>query len=122
MNVTEIGNKPCKLGKTSITVLNPETGKTCCVIRNVQRMSEERQARNLYDVRQRHKGITPGIMQSCAVIDGTDYYIANTRRIKALEMTANLGYESDAAALEKLKQEISCAQAAGLEILYLNLQ
>lgn len=122
MNVTEIGNKPCKLGKTSITVLNSETWKTCGIVRNVQRMSEERQARNLYDMRQRHKGITPGIMQSCAIIDGTDYYIANTRRIKALEMTANLGYESDAIALEKLKQEISCAQAAGLEILYLDLR
>ena len=122
MNVTEIGNKPCKLGKTSITVLNPETGKTCGIVRNVQRMSEEKQLRNLFDMRQRHKGITPKIMQSCAIIDGTDYYIANTRKMKVLEMAANLSYESDAIALEKLKQEISCAQAAGLEILYLNLQ
>lgn len=122
MNVTEIGSKPCKLGKTSITVLNSETGKTCGIVRNVQRMSEEKQLRNLFDMRQRHKGITPKIMQSCVIVNGVDYYIANTRRIKTLEMTARAGYENDVIALEKLKQEISYAQAAGLEVLYLNLQ
>lgn len=39
MEITEIEGKHVKIGKTSITVKNPETGKTCGVVRNICKFS-----------------------------------------------------------------------------------
>lgn len=40
MKITELENKHVKIGKTSITVKNPETGKTCGVVRNIWKFKD----------------------------------------------------------------------------------
>lgn len=40
MEIKEIENKHIKIGKTSITVINTETGKTCGVVRNIWKFTD----------------------------------------------------------------------------------
>lgn len=40
MKITEVENRHIKIGKTSIIVINTETGKTCGVIRNICKFND----------------------------------------------------------------------------------
>lgn len=121
MRIQDIGNLPCRIGKTSITVKNQETGKTCGVIRNIQTFGKEIQPRIIYDFKTRHGGVPVWITRECIETDGTGYYVVNAKRVESLEMGVKYGYESDIKALEDLNGNIERAKNHGLEILYLNL-
>lgn len=87
MKITELENKHIKIGKTSITVFTPETGKTCGVVRNICKFTDLRGNRQVDYFKQLREagawgsGIN-GIIDSVIIADGQLYYLHN---IKAIE-------------------------------------
>jgi hypothetical protein len=121
VTIRDIGNLPCKIGKTTITVKNQETGKTCGIVRNIQTFGMEVQPRILCDFRLKHGCVPVWIIRKCIEADGIGYYVVDVRRVKALEIGIEHGYEADIEAVEELNENINRAKSHGLEILYLNL-
>ena len=123
MLVTEIGNNPCKIGRTSITIKNPETGKTMGIVRDVLTFGEaQKQFRRLFDWRQKQR-VTPDILSRVVEADGICYSIVNKRNMDFLTENANRwGWtESDKQSYTRKMEEIETAKAAGLTVLWLNL-
>jgi len=87
MKITELENKHIKIGKTSITVFNHETGKTCGIVRNICKFMDlhpnkaTNYFRQLRDAGAWGSGIN-GIIDSVIIADGQLYYLHN---IKAIE-------------------------------------
>ena len=123
MLITEIGDNPCKIGRTSITVKNPETGKTMGIVRDVLTFEvAQKQLRRLFDWRQKHR-VTPDVLSHVVESDGVCYYIANKRNLDFLTDNANRwGWtESDKQSYDREMKEIETAEQAGLSALWLNL-
>lgn len=120
MKIGEIGNKPCQIGRSSITVKDPETGKTCGVVRNVLVLKHEKQARNLLDFRSRHKNCKTDVIRRSVVVDGEDYFIVNAKRMRHLEKFAK-DFEADAENLRAENEAIEAARECGVQILCLEL-
>lgn len=123
MLITEIGDNPCKIGRTSITIKNPETNKTMGIVRDVFTFEEaQKQFRRLFDWRQKHR-VTPDILSHVVESDGICYYIVNKRNMDFL--TENAGrwgwLESDKQSYDREMKEIETAEQAGLTALWLNL-
>lgn len=87
MKITELENKHIKIGKTSITVFNRETGKTCGVVRNVckfMNLQENRKGdyfKQLRDAGAWGSGLD-GIIDSVIIADGQLYYLHNIKTIE----------------------------------------
>lgn len=120
MKIGEIGNKPCQIGRSSITVKDPETGKTCGVVRNVLVLEHEKQARNLFDFHCRHKNCKTDVIRRSVVVDGEDYFIVNAKRMRHLEKFAK-DFEADAEHLRAENEAIEAARECGVQILCLEL-
>ncbi len=102
MNITEINGKHIKIGKTSITVKNPETGKTCGVIRNIRKfvdLQANKQCDYFKQIRASGawgSGID-GLMDCVIIVDDQLYYLHNLKPIEAYnKYFANAeGFESE---------------------------
>ena len=87
MNITEITNKHIKIGKTSITVVNEETGKTCGLVRNIFKFKDlplNRQISywgQLRSVGAWGSGID-GINDAVIIYDNQLYYLHNLQPIE----------------------------------------
>lgn len=123
MLITEIGNNPCKIGRTSITVKNPETWKTMGIVRDVLTFEEaQKQFRRLFDWHQKHP-VTPDILSHVVESDGVCYYIVSKRHMDYITDNARrIGWtEWEKQSYERRMSEIETAEQAGLTVLWLNL-
>ena len=79
MNITEITNKHIKIGKTSITVVNEETGKTCGLVRNVFKWKELQPRRKMEFAKQVRPAFVSNIdgILDAVIVDGNDLYYLN---------------------------------------------
>lgn len=87
MNITELENQHIKIGKTSITVFNRETEKTCGVVRNIRKfMNLQENRKGDYFKQLRDAGVwgsgIDGIIDGVIIADEHLYYLHN---IKAIE-------------------------------------
>lgn len=82
MEIKEIGNKHIKIGKTSITVINTETGKTCGVVRNIRKFADLQPNKQIdYFGKIRNAGAwgsrIDGIIDCVIISDNQLYYLHN---------------------------------------------
>lgn len=111
MEIKEIENKHIKIGKTSITAINTETGKTCGVVRNIRKFNDLQPNRQIdYFGKLRKAGAwgsnIDGIMDCVIVSDNQLYYLHNRKPIELYnKYFANReGFESEKEHFEKRLQ------------------
>lgn len=86
MEITDIKDKHVKIGKTSITVKNLETGKTCGVVRDVCKFKDLQPNRQTdYFKKLRAAGVwgsrIDGFLDCVIVVDNQLYYLHNLNPI-----------------------------------------
>lgn len=86
MEITDIIDKHVKIGKTSITVKTPGTGKTCGVVRDVCKFKDLQMNRTLdYFKKLRAAGVwgsrIDGLLDCVIVVDNQLYYLHNLNPI-----------------------------------------
>ena len=117
MTIKDIGNLPCKIGKTAITVYDAETGKKCGMVRNVYVAGKENQPRRILEFRQRHNSLPLSMRMRSIEVEGSGYYVVNTGNLHNDDLSPVdlIDYEV------RMSDEIASAGKYGLEILKLNL-
>ncbi len=80
MEITEIEGKHVKIGKTSITVKNPETGKTSGVVKNICKFLNLQPNKKLdYFKKIREAGVwgsrIDGLLDCVIIVDNQLYYL-----------------------------------------------
>ncbi len=86
MEITEIKDKHVKIGKTSITVKNLETGKTCGVVRSICKFKDLQSNKQIdYFKKLRAAGVwgsrIDGLLDCVIVVDNQLYYLHNLNPI-----------------------------------------
>lgn len=88
MHISELENKYVKIGKTSITVVNTETDKTCGVVRNIRKFQDlqpNKQIKYFKDLR--CAGVwgcsIEGVIDAVIIADDQLYYLHNLKPIEA---------------------------------------
>lgn len=130
MNLFDIGERTCKVGKTSITVCD-ERGKTCGVVRNVEVMGKEVQANKLCDLYLWvHKHFTtPAIRNARAcwikyageyifVLDADTHEFCKNWVAEHGDMYGRV----EAQKLENLNVAVQALEAAGVKYVWLHTQ
>lgn len=87
MHISELENKHIKIGKTSITVINTETNKTCGVVRNVCRFKDLQANKQInYSKALRSAGLwgcgIDGIIDAVIIAENQLYYLHNLKPIE----------------------------------------
>lgn len=87
MNISEIENKHIKIGKTSITVINTETGKTCGIVRNICKFKDLQANKQInYSKALRNAGLwgcgIDGVMDAVIIAENQLYYLHNLKPIE----------------------------------------
>lgn len=111
MEITALENKHIKIGKTSITVKNPETGKTGGVVRNICKFRDLQPNRQIdYFGAIRRAGAwgsrIDGIIDCVIISDNQLYYLHNLRPIEVYNkyFANHEGFENDRKAFEERLQ------------------
>lgn len=111
MEITALENKHIKIGKTSITVKNPETGKTGGVVRNICKFRDLQPNRQIdYFGAIRRAGAwgsrIDGIIDCVIISDNQLYYLHNLKPIEVYnKYFANCeGFENDRKIFEERLQ------------------
>ena len=78
MKLSEIGLRPCKLGKTTISVYNPDTGKLAGLVKGVERCGPDMPLRKRSELRSRYHWPLD-IERDCILVDGEAYFIVSDR-------------------------------------------
>lgn len=102
MEITKIEGKHVKIGKTSITVKSPETGKTCGVVRNICKFSDLQTNRmSNYFKKLRDAGVwgsrIDGLLDCVIVVGNQLYFLHNLNPINAYNkyFVGHEGFESE---------------------------
>ena len=87
MHILEIENKHIKIGKTSITVINTETDKTCGVVRNICKFKDLQANKQInYSRALRSAGLwgcgIDGIIDAVIISENQLYYLHNLKPIE----------------------------------------
>lgn len=108
MEITALENKHIKIGKTSITVKNPETGKTCGVVRNIWKFKDLPSNRQIdYFGAISRAGAwgsrIDGIIDCVIISDNQLYYLHNLKPIEFYNkyIAYREGFENDKKAFEE---------------------
>lgn len=108
MEIKEIENKHIKIGKTSITAINTETGKTCGVVRNIRKFMDLQPNKQIDYVKAVNStGIRDSrideIMNCVIVSDDQLYYLHDLKPEEFYNkyLAGHEGFESEKAHLEK---------------------
>lgn len=116
MTIKEIGNLPCKIGRTTITVYNAETGKTCGIIRNVYVAGKDNVPRRILEFRQKHNNLPLNMRMHSIEVDSVGYYIVDVGMHQR-----NLNPTDSIDRAVRIYDETMAASKYGLEVLELNL-
>ena len=108
MIISEIENKHIKIGKTSITVINTETNKTCGVVRNICKFKDLQANKQInYSKALRSAGLwgcgIDGIIDAVIIAENRLYYLHNLKPIETYNkyFKGVEGFESEQARAEK---------------------
>ena len=87
MHISELENKHIKIGKTSITVINTETDKTCGVVRNICKFKDLQANKQInYSRALRSAGLwgcgIDGIIDAVIISENQLYYLHNLKPIE----------------------------------------
>ena len=87
MHISEIENKHIKIGKTSITVINTETNKTCGVVRNICKFKDLQANKQInYTKALRDAGVwgcgIDGVIDAVIISENQLYYLHNLKPIE----------------------------------------
>lgn len=111
MEIKEIENKHIKIGKTSITVINTETGKTCGVVRNIRKFTDLQPNRQInYFGKLRNAGVwrsrIDGIIDCVIISDNQLYYLHNLAPINFYNkyLADHEGFEDEKTRFEERQQ------------------
>lgn len=111
MDITAIENQHIKIGKTSITVKNPDTGKTCGVVQHICKFMDLRPNRQIDYFKQiRKSGVwdsrIDGLMDCVIVVDNQLYYLLNLKPIEAYNQyfSDREGFENEKSHHQQLLQ------------------
>ena len=130
MNLFEIGERTCKVGRTSITVCD-ERGKTCGVVRNLDVIGKEARANQLFDL---HIWIRkccsdPVILNArqCWIkYDGEYIFVLDLYTREWCEKWVSEHGEMfghvEVQKLENFKKAVQALEAAGVNYVWLNTQ
>lgn len=126
MNLFEIGERMCKVGRTSITVCD-ERGKTCGVVRNLDVFGREVQPNKLFDLYSwvRNHCSDPVILgaRRCWLkYDGEYIFVldADTREWCENWLAEHGDMYGEAQKLEKLNVAVQALEAAGVKYVWLH--
>jgi hypothetical protein len=99
----ELTGSIIKIGKTSITKLNPVTGKTCGIFRNIQTW-DTLQFRDKVDWNMKWKNELPSKFDDMFLYDGQWYFVINTQAIEIYQHIPEelQRYEEHIKSLEKI--------------------
>lgn len=108
MEIIEIEGKHIKIGKSSITVKNPETGKTCGVVKDVCKFSDLQENRKSeYFKKLREAGAwgsrIDGLLDCVIIVDNQLYYLYNLNPMNTYNrcFAGHEGFESEKERYEK---------------------
>lgn len=111
MEITEIKDKHVKIGKTSITVKNLETDKTCGIVRNICKFKDLQPNRQTdYFKKLRAAGVwgnrIDGVIDCVIVVDNQLYYLHNLNPINTYNkcFAGHDGFEGEKSHYEKRLQ------------------
>ena len=87
MLISELENKHIKIGKTSITVINTETDKTCGVVRNICKFKDLQANKQInYSKALRSAGLwgcgIDGVIDAVIIAENQLYYLHNLKPIE----------------------------------------
>lgn len=87
MTISELENKHIKIGKTSITVINTETDKTCGVVRNICKFKDLQANKQInYTKALRSAGLwgcgIDGVIDAVIIAENQLYYLHNLKPIE----------------------------------------
>lgn len=100
MKITDISGKHIKIGKTSITVKNPETDKTCGVVNNIRKF-HDLQPNKKSDYFKKIKAVwesrIDGLMDCVLIVDDNLYYLDDLKPIEFYKkyLEGKEGFESE---------------------------
>lgn len=130
MNLFEIGERTCKVGRTSITVCD-ERGKTCGVVRGVKVLGKEAQPREWFDlyswVGERCSDTVIRNARSCWLKYGGEYVFAldaDTREWceNWLAEHGDMYDYGEAKKIENFNAAVQALEAAGVKYVWLHTQ
>lgn len=78
MKLSEIGLRPCKLGKTTISVYQHDTGKLAGLVKGVERCGPDMPLRKRFELRNKYH-FPLDIERDCILVDGEAYFIVSDR-------------------------------------------
>ncbi len=90
MTITQLENQRVKIGKTSITVKNAETGKTCGVVKNICKFKDLQPNKMInYYMKIREAGLwgcdIDGMIDCAVIVDNELYYLHNLSPIETYQ-------------------------------------
>ena len=108
MYISELENKHIKIGKTSITVINTETNKTCGVVRNICKFKDLQANKQINYIKAlRDAGVwgcgIDGVIDAVIISENQLYYLHNLKPIEAYNkyFKGVEGFESEKTRAEK---------------------
>ncbi len=111
MKITELGGKHVKIGKTSITAKDPETGKTCGVVRGICKFMDLQANKSIdYFGKIRNTGAwcsgIDGLIDCIIFADNQLYYLHNLKPINSYNklFAGHEGFDNEKAQYEKRMQ------------------
>lgn len=97
MKITDINGENIKISTASITVKNPETGKTCGVIRGCELISSNTPLRELFNLNMRLKSKGLNVMQLYRKLVklGSEYYFLHNKSFRNAEKITQMNELAD---------------------------